>query len=121
MKKIKKYVIPITVLILFVAIMKSGGFLKKPFSDKDDVLASIEALKKDIIDENWEQAEIDFEKLKTSWKIVEKRIQFSVERDEMHLIDISIARIEGALLIHDRSFAIMELSEIMEHWDSLEK
>lgn len=51
----------------------------------------------------------------------EKRVQFSVERDEMILIDTNISRIEGALSERDKSFIIIELSEMQNHWNELEK
>lgn len=59
--------------------------------------------------------------LKTAWKIVKRRVQFSVERDEVNLIDTNIARIEGALMLHDKPFIIIELSEMKDHWNELEK
>lgn len=121
MKKIKKYIIPAVVLILFTVIMTSGGFLKRPFSKTDDVSGCIEILKKDVMNENWKQAENDLEQLKIAWRTVGKRVQFSVERDEMNLINSNIARIEGALSVRDKSFIIIELSEIKEHWNELEK
>ncbi len=121
MKKTVSYIVPILVLILFITIMTSGGILKKPFGKSDDVASCIETLKKDVINEDWEQAKTDVQHLKAAWKTVEKRVQFSVERDEMNIIDINIARIEGAISIGDKSSAIIELSEIMEHWNALEK
>lgn len=121
MKKVRRYIIPTLVLILFIAIMTSGGFLKRSFSNIDDVNGSIEVLKKDVINENWKQAEIDFKKLKVAWRKVEKRVQFSVERDEMNMIDTNIARIGGALSVRDKSSSVIELSEITNHWNELEK
>lgn len=121
MKKVKMYIIALMILLLFVGIMKSGGILKKPFSKSDDVLSYIEALKKDVASENWKQAEIDVIQVKSAWSIVEKRVQFSVERNDMNEIDISISRIEGALLARDKTSAFIELSQIIRHWNELEK
>lgn len=121
MKKVRMYIIPIMILLLFVGIMNSGGILKQPFSKTDDVLSYIEALKKDVVDENWKQAEIDIARVKSAWRIVEKRVQFSVERNDINEIDINIARIEGALLAKDKTSAFIELSQITRHWNELEK
>ena len=121
MKEIKFYIIPVLTLIVFTAIMTTGGILKRPFSKTDNVMGCMENLKKDTADEKWEQADKDLKNLKTAWNIVKKRVQFSVERDEMNLIDTNIAKIEGALTIHDKSFIIIELSEMKGHWNELEK
>lgn len=121
MKKIKGYIIPILTILLFVAVMTTGGLLKKPFRHNDDVVTNIEIMRKDINEEKWDKARRDLENIKTSWEIVKKRVQFSVERDEMILIDTNISRIEGALPVQDKSFISIELSEMKNHWDELEK
>jgi hypothetical protein len=121
MKKIKRYIIPVSTLVIFIVIMTSGGLLKKSFNSKDNVLRSIEELKTDVLKENWLQAETDIKKLKTAWLTIEKRVQFSMELDELNTIDTNIARIEGALLVKDKSYAIIELSEMVKHWNKLEK
>jgi hypothetical protein len=121
MKKLKQSIIPAIVLLLFAAIMNSGEFLKKPFGSNDDVERCIQAVKSDVKSEKWQQASVDLKKLKTAWKIVEKRVQFSVERDEMILIDTNISRIEGAISVHDKSSSIIELEELLGHWNELEE
>jgi hypothetical protein len=44
-----------------------------------------------------------------------------VERNDINAIDDNIARIEGSVSVHDKSSAVIELSEITEHFDELEK
>lgn len=121
MKKMIKYAIPVLVLLVFVAVMTSGGLVKRPLGKEDDVVAHIEAVKRDVVSENWQQAQVDLSKVKSAWTTVAKRVQFSVERNEMNTIDMNIARMEGAISAQDKSAALMELSEMMEHWDDLEK
>lgn len=121
MKKIKMYIIPITALSIFIAIMTSGGLAKKPFGEKDDVYRCVLTLQKDVIDENWNKADISFNELKNGWNLVRKRVQFSVERTDINTINDNIARIQGSLLIHDKASAIIEISEMTEHWNELEK
>ena len=121
MKKIKRYIIPALALVLFIFAMNSGGILKKSFSGTDNVPESIENLKKDVMKENWKLAEGDLKKLKIAWLTIERRVQFSMELDELSTIDTNIARIEGALTVKDKSFIIIELSEIVKHWNKLEK
>ena len=121
MKKIKRYIIPVLIIVISIAIMTTGGLLKKSFSQSDNVESCIQNVKKDVEEEKWEQANQDLDKLKKSWKVVEKRVQFSIERDEMISIDRNIARIKGALDARDKITAIVELSEIRENWDDLEE
>lgn len=121
MKKLKTYIIPVLILGIFIAIMNSGRLLKKPFSNKDDVYTCIAALQKNILSEDWAKAQVSLKNLKTAWKTVEKRVQFSVERNDLNTIDDNIARIEGSLLVQDKTSAIIELSEIKKNWSELEK
>lgn len=121
MKKIVKYIIPAIAISMFIAIMTTGGLVKKPFGKNDDVAKCIENLKEDILSENWDKTNVDLKRLERAWRIVEKRVQFSVERDEMLAIDTSIARIEGTVLVMDRAQAVAEISELKEHWEDLEK
>ena len=117
----KKYLFPVLAIAAFLAIMTTGGFLKRPFSQKDNVKGYIEEVKNAVQDENWDQANQSLDKLQKSWKIVEMRVQFSVERDEMIFIDRNIARISGAIEVKDKVSAIIELSEINKNWEDLEK
>lgn len=119
MKKFSKYMIPVVVLALFVAIMTSGSFLKRPFGKSDNVSLYAANLKNDVLNENWDKANIDLSNLKYAWNTVEKRVQFSVERNELTIIEICIAHIEGALPTHDKTSILMELSEIMKHFNEL--
>lgn len=121
MKKIKMYIFPIIVLILFIAIMNSGGIIKKPFTKRDDVYRCVLTLQNDVLNENWDKADVSLNELKAAWNLVRKRVQFSVERTDINTINDNISRIQGSLLIHDKSSAIIELSEITEHWDELER
>ena len=121
MRIFKMYIIPIMILLLFVGIMTSGGILKRPFGKADDVISYIESLKKDVANENWQQAKMDITQVKSSWRIVEKRVQFSVERNAMNAIDVSISRIEGAIYAQDKTSAIIELSQITRCWNDLER
>lgn len=121
MKKLKFYIIPIVIMTFCIGIMRSGSFLKKSFSKEDNVLLYIESLKKDVEKENWNQAKQDIVKVKSAWKIVGRRVQFSVERTHMDAIDMKIARIIGGIWAEDKNSVLIELSEFIGHWDDLER
>lgn len=46
------YVLPIFLILVFVAIMASGSFLKKPFGTDDRLLESIQTLEKQVESKN---------------------------------------------------------------------
>ncbi len=121
MKKIKYYFIPVLLIIAFVIIMTTGNIVKKPFSQKDDVQYYIERVNKDVNSEKWVEGKLNVDKLKIAWRKVSKRVQFSVERDEMVAIDRNIAKIKGSIEAKDKTSALIELSEIKENWMDLEE
>jgi len=121
MSRNKSYIMVVFALVVFIAIMTTGGLLKKPFSEKDNVKSCIESVKRDVESENWIEAKENLTKLKTAWKIVGNRVQFSAERNEMIAIDRNIARLNGSLEAEDKVSALIELSELSLNWDDLQR
>lgn len=119
MQKIIYYSITVMVLISFTFVMNSGDYLRKPFSKEDNVSLYINNLEKNIIQEDWEEANNDYKNLKKAWEKVVVRIQFSVEKDEINFIEVNLARLGGYLKTKDKDEAIAELYEMEEHWNNL--
>lgn len=119
MRKFLIAAVPIATIILFLAVMLSGNFLKKPLGKNDDIPGLIESLIIDIQNEQWEIASKKSEELNETWKKIVFRVQFSSERDEINNFRVAISRLQGAILERDRSSAIIELKEAYEHWDQL--
>lgn len=119
MRKFLVYAIPIATIVLFMAVMISGNYLKQPLSKDDDIPGLIDTLIKDIQDEQWESVDQKVEELNRAWEKVVFRVQFSSERNEISNFNIALARLKGAVLEKDRSSAIIELKEAYEHWDQL--
>ncbi|MCF8012163.1 MAG: DUF4363 family protein [Clostridiales bacterium] len=117
--RIIKYAIPALVLLIFIFIMTGGMYFKEPLSGKDDFARHVEILERNLQEENWDKAGDNMQDLKTAWKNVIPRIQFSVERDKINEINISLARMEGAIEGKDRGGALSDLSEIKMYWNSL--
>lgn len=113
--------IPIVTIALFLLIMLSENFLKKPLTGDDDIQASIDAIKKDIENDNWSEAGKKTEQLSGTWDKIAKRVQFSAEKDEINGFYMSIARLKGAVAAQDKSDAYMELNEAYEHWENIGK
>lgn len=121
MRKFIVVAIPVAALVLFVVIMISGSFLKKPFGKNDDVAQMLEKVLEDVNNEDWEKAVKEAEELENGWKKVIKRIQFSEERDEINFLTSNIARLRGAVEAKDKSSAFMELNDAYSHWKNLGK
>lgn len=121
MRKFLVITIPILALFCFIAVMLSGGILKKPLGEDDNIPESIQLITQDIESENWESAYEKTENLSKSWEKIIKRTQFSSERDEINSLDVNIARLHGAIIAKDKSASLMELYEAHEHWDGLGK
>ncbi|WP_243105899.1 DUF4363 family protein [Clostridium tetani] len=119
MKKNLAKGIPIITLVIFILVMLSGNYLKRPIGKDDDVVGFIEIVIEDVNDENWEVADKNREKLEDAWNKIVKRIQFSSERSEMNELDASLARLKGAIMAKDKGLALAELNVAYEHWKSL--
>ncbi|MGI6123994.1 MAG: DUF4363 family protein [Acetivibrionales bacterium] len=119
MRKFLVYAIPIATIILFLAVMLSGNYLKQPLGKDDNIPELIDALINDIQNEQWEDAGKKTEELTLVWKKIVFRVQFSAERNEINNFSVAMARLQGAILEKDRLTAIIELKEAYEHWDQL--
>lgn len=119
MKRWIKIIIPVAILLLFVLIMTGDRYWKKPRGPHNDVALHISRVQAAVLNEDWAQAEADFELLNKAWRLTVTRVQFSVERDEIRGLTLSLARLRGALLATDKAGALMELSEAEEHWTEL--
>ncbi|HHV08732.1 MAG TPA: DUF4363 family protein [Clostridiales bacterium] len=121
MRKFMVAAIPVAALVLFVCIMISGSFFKKPFGKNDDVAQMIETIMEDVNNEAWDEAVAEVDELDSAWRKVIKRIQFSEERDEINFLTSNVARLRGAVSAKDKSDALMELNDAYSHWKELGK
>ena len=119
MRKFIVAAIPIAALALFICIMISGDFLKKPLGRNDDVAGTIEKIIEDVNNEAWDKVTEEVDELDHAWSKVMKRIQFSEERDEINYLTSNIARLRGAVLAKDKSDALVELHDAYSHWNEL--
>lgn len=119
MRKFLVVTIPIATLVLFICIMLSGGFLKKPFGTNDDVEKTIKMLIEDVNNEAWDEVREEVADLDQGWKKVMVRIQFSQERDEINSLTTNIARLRGAVSAEDKAGSLIELNDAYSHWKEL--
>ncbi|KAA9012229.1 DUF4363 family protein [Niallia endozanthoxylica] len=114
-------IIPFLLIGIFVLIMHSAVFLKQPFSKEDDVVRYLNAASENIQSENWEEASKNLAKVNKAFETVVKRIQFSVERNEVNMFDQTIEKTKGFVTVKEKAGAMAELSEAQHVWDQLEK
>jgi hypothetical protein len=111
--------IPIVTLVLFIMIMHSGNYVKKSLGTNDNIPQTIEDIIGSIMDDNWEEVERETNNLEAAWEKVVRRVQFSVERDEINYFTTNLARLQGAILAKDKPGALIELKEAYSHWENL--
>lgn len=121
MRKFIIIVTPILTLALFILVMISGNFLKKPLGKNDDIPQTIQRIEAHIHHENWEEVSNQTRELNEIWNRIVKRVQFSSERDEINAFTMNLARLRGAIAAKDKSAALIELNEAYEHWKDLGK
>ncbi len=113
------YAVPVVLLVFFVAVMQGGNYLREPLSDSDNVPLYISKVADDVRSEDWDQARQDIDKLDRAFRVVTKRIQFSVERDALEGLTLSIARAKGMIEAKDKAGALAQMYEADAHWNDL--
>lgn len=119
MRKFIIYATPIVLLALFICIMLSGSFLKKPLGKEDSIPKIIKEIIGDVNNGDWETVNTKVDKFDKTWKKIVTRVQFSSERDEMNFVSVNIARLRGAVQAKDKVNALIELNEALIHWKEL--
>ncbi len=121
MHKIISYILPIFILIVFILIMTTGGLLKKPLCMQDDISTYLTLIENSIENKEWMDAENNIDALSTAWKQVQKRVQFSVERQELTMMSLSISHLKGSVQAKSQGLSFVYLYALKEIWNDLEK
>ncbi len=121
MRKFLVITIPILTIAIFILVMLSGNFLKRPLGKDDNIPEAIQLIINDIQSESWEEAEKKADELSILWNKIVNRVQFSSERDEINALNVNIARLHGTIWAKDKPGSLAELCEAFEHWHELGK
>lgn len=119
MRKFLVISIPIITLTLFIVIMLSGNYLKKPLGETDNIPDLVQVLIYNINDEKWEDAKNNTDKLSEAWDRIVRRVQFSSERDEINGFSMNVARLRGSIMAKNKANSLAALFEAYEHWKEL--
>ncbi|WP_070121226.1 DUF4363 family protein [Bacillus marinisedimentorum] len=114
-------VIPIIVLIGSALFLASGGWLKEPFGEHDRVEEAVRQTELAIEKKDWEEASRNLKKAEKAWDKVANRVQFSVERQYMYDIGVTLARLKGNIKAEDRAGALAETETFYLLWEELGK
>jgi hypothetical protein len=119
MRKFLVISIPIVTLVLFIVIMLSGNYLKKPLGETDNIPKLVQILISNIDGEKWEDAKKNTDKLSETWDRIVRRVQFSSERDEINGFSMNVARLRGSIMARDKANSLSAIFEAYEHWKEL--
>lgn len=119
MRKFLVTCIPIVTIIIFIIVMLSGNYLKKTKVDNISFVELIQLVEQDVNNDKWEEAKSHAEELQKVWDKLINRTQFSAERDEINELNVSLARLQGAIVANNKALAMDGLYEAYEHWDQL--
>jgi hypothetical protein len=119
MKKFLLYLIPSLFVLASLFIMTGGGWLKGPLGDDDDLLSYVEKIEVYVQSEKWEEAQQEQHKAAKAWETISKRIQYSVERDDMMAIAEALHRIKGGIEVQDAATVFPDIYYFYGIWNDL--
>ncbi|QTM98774.1 DUF4363 family protein [Sediminibacillus dalangtanensis] len=119
MKKFLLYFIPLLTLSVFIAVMNSGAFLKQPLGKDDRLYESIQLIEAGVKNKDWSKVKTETAKMEKAWDKIARRIQFSVEKEQLLEIDGTIARIRGAVEAEDDQSVLEEIYYYYGQWEQL--
>lgn len=121
MKKVLRIVVPIFMLLIFILVMTTGGIVKKPLNDSEDVVAYALAIRDNVAQAKWDNATENMTSLEEAWNKIRFRIQFSIEGNRMYEFEAILSQLKGAINARSEVMTIMQLESLMGEWDRLEE
>ncbi|PKM49748.1 MAG: hypothetical protein CVV02_14870 [Firmicutes bacterium HGW-Firmicutes-7] len=121
MKKILEIIVISFILLVFVLIMTTGGIVKKPLNNREDVVAFILAISENVDQEQWEDASYNMNNLDEAWDKIRFRIQFSIEGARIYEFEGLLSRLKGAIKAKSHVNTIIQLEALLGEWNRLEE
>jgi len=118
MKKSSIITIVILTLLISIAIMTSGYFIKRSTLGID-FINSLNIVEDSIQKKEWEKANYEIINIQNKWNKLVNYMQFSVEREAIWKIDEGIAVVEGAIKVNDDNQALISINELKLIWEYL--
>lgn len=119
MVKIKRSIIPLLALVIFIIIMTTGSILKQSFHKNDRVMHHLSQLSTEVKNNNWMEAHHRLSFVEEAWEHVVSRIQFSSERNEINHFKLNLERVRGFIQAKDKPGVLSNLAEMKLIWNEL--
>lgn len=106
MSRLKIGVLIIAMLGGFLVLLAGGQLLKQPLSPEEDIAAFLQQLDPILREgDQWREALHLQEQIEHGWSRVEKRIQFSIEREDMMEFTEELVRLKAAIEMEEQPMA----------------
>jgi len=76
-------------------------------------------IEEQVIRAQWDEAESELRTLEKVYSAARPRIQFSMERNEMNDVEVSLTRLHSYLVAADSTGALVSTEEARYHWANL--
>ena len=110
-------------LAFFVAVLVGGEWLKRPFGEEEDIramLSDFDFVKAaDAAEVDWDRAESLARSLSSAWDKVQRRIQFSVQTDDLLQFSDELTKLGAAVEIRDRTDAWRSVRLLQSIWERM--
>jgi len=119
LKTLVAYAIPLLIITVSIGIMTMEPGRSKRIGG-DQFSQQLDQLQQEVQEENWQQSRAEINKLQQVFQQRVKRLQFSSERDELRLLNLTLVQIEAYIVCQDRTEAIASIFAAREHWANLD-
>ncbi|MBU8906876.1 DUF4363 family protein [Desertibacillus haloalkaliphilus] len=120
-RRLLVYGFPVLIIALSVVVMTSGKVVKHPLKEDDHFIEQVKQVHTNVTEKQWGKAEDSIKQAIDTYDSIVNRVQFSVERELIYDIHVSLARIHGCIVTRDDTSAIQEIYVLYELWKHLGK
>ncbi|MDO7788707.1 DUF4363 family protein [Desulforamulus aquiferis] len=108
----------ILTMLIFIAALNSGAYLKKPLHPGEDVMAYLAELEANIKANDWQEAEQNYASLVPAWQSIKIRIAFSSEQDQIQHFDDRLEQLGASISIKDQVTSVRDIAVLKKHFHS---
>ncbi len=119
-KKVLAYIIPSIIIIAFLVVLASGGYIKTNTESGKQIPKSIDKIETLIQNEAWEEAVAEKERLLNHWNTLTPLIQISTTEETIKDFSRGLNNLEGYLKGKEQGLSLAEIAMLRFSWDSLE-
>jgi len=118
--KVLGYFIPLSIIVVFLVTLASGGYLQTHSEAGKQISGSIDQIEKLVKNESWEEAISENMDLQSKWKTLNPIIQISTNEEDIREFSRAMVRLEGYLKGREQGSALAEIGILRFTWVQLE-